>query len=206
MRSTLAGADPPTSTPDDLMSRHGPDLNQALRSARLTLEPIHPSHAKLLYERHADERMWSYEPRSHRATSVAELERRFTRFAARRSPDGSEVWLNYAVRLTGGPYVGTMQATITGSSSLIGYTIFADHWRQGYGKEGCARLVRFLFEEFGVRWVRATVDTENAASIALLEHIGFQRTWTGPSDDMPGRFDHRYELQAPAAPGGASAR
>jgi RimJ/RimL family protein N-acetyltransferase len=148
--------------------------------------------------------MWLYEPRSHRAASIADLERRFTRFATRRSPDGTEVWLNYAVRIMGGAYVGTMQATIVGSSSLIGYSIFADHWRQGYGKEASARLVRFLFEECGVRRVRATVDTENAASIALLERIGFHRTWTGPSDDMPGRRDHRYELQTPPALDGAS--
>jgi RimJ/RimL family protein N-acetyltransferase len=173
-----------------------PDFESDLLTERLTVEPMQPWHAPLLYEQHADERMWSYEPPSHRAGSVADLERRFARYASRTSPDGTEVWLNYAVRLTGGAYVGTMQATIAGKSAWIGYSIFADHWRRGYGKEACERLVRFLFHDCGVQRIRATVDAENEASIALLEGLGFRRTWTGPSGDMPGRRDHRYERRS----------
>jgi RimJ/RimL family protein N-acetyltransferase len=173
-----------------------PDLELDLVTERLTLEPIRPSHAALLFTHHADDCMWLYEPESHRAASVADLERRYTRYASRKSPDGREVWLNYAVRVTGGAYVGTIQATITGKTAWIGYSIFAEYWRRGYGKEACERLVRFLFSDCGVRCVRATVDTENAASIALLERIGFHRTWTGPSTDMPGRRDHRYERRS----------
>lgn len=169
------------------------DFEQQLTTQRLTLEPIVPAHATALFDGHADERMWAYEPRSHRAASVGELERRFARYASRHSPDGAEVWLNYAVRITGGEYVGSVQATIAGESAMVGYTVFADHWRQGFGKEACARLVRFLFEDCGVRRIRATVDTENAASVALLERVGFHRVKTGPSSDMPGRRDYTYE-------------
>lgn len=181
-----AGADP-------MSADSAADLEQDLVTKRLTLEPMVPSHAALLFSGHADERMWSYEPRAHRAASVSDLERRFARYVSRRSPDGTEVWLNYAVRITGGGYVGSMQATIAGKSAMIGYSVFADHWRKGYGTEACARLVEFLFEACGVERIRATVDTENRASIALLERLGFHRTKTSPSADMPGRRDHIYE-------------
>ena len=40
--------------------------------------------------------------------------------------------------------------------------------------------------------MRATVDTRNAASIALLRRAGFTLVSTGPSEDTPGATDHHF--------------
>lgn len=181
------------------------DLERSLRTARLTLEPIVPEHAPLLFDQLDDDRLWRFMIFRLRPRSVDGLRKRFTRYAARTSPDGDEIWLNYALRRADGAYVGTVQATVAGSHAMIGYSIFVDHWRQGYGKEACMELLRSLRDDFGVCRVEATVDTENDASIRLLEVLGFVRVWTGPSEDMPGRTDHRYERQWAPTTGAASA-
>jgi len=162
----------------------------ALDTERLRLEPLEPSHARLLFEPMRDERLYRYEPQRP-PKSEAGLERRFERLAVGR--DGSQLWFNWAVRAKDGPYVGLIQTTVDGTSAVIGYDIFPAYWRQGYGKEACNAVIDRALRDLGVTHVEAIVDVENQASIALLESLGFKRVWTGPSDDMPGHTDHRYE-------------
>lgn len=57
----------------------------------------------------------------------------------------------------------------------IGYTISGSHQQQGYGSEGVSGLLGFLFQEFGLHRVTATCDTENTASICLLQKLGFRQ-------------------------------
>ena len=181
------------------------EKDKNLSTVRLVLEPLLPSHAAALFAGYDDDRMWRFMPSRHRPASVAELEQRFTRYVARKSPDGLQTWLNYAVRDKRGQYVGWVQATIEGTQAMVGYSIFADHWRQGYGAEACAELICCLVREYYVEDIVATVDTGNVASIRLLETLGFIRVWTGASEDMPGCTDHRYEFHPPNVPGAARA-
>jgi [ribosomal protein S5]-alanine N-acetyltransferase len=170
------------------------DLERVLSTDRLALEPIVPLHARRLFEHLKDDRLYRF----HRGqpASEADLKRRFEKWLARKSPDGSQTWLNFALKRKGdGSYVGWVQATIVGNVATIGYDIFSEHWRQGYAREACSELVRSLFQEHRVSRVVAVVDTENVSSIRLLEVLGFVRAWSGPSEDMPGRQDHRYELR-----------
>lgn len=169
-----------------------------LQTRRLRLEPLTAAHAPLLFEPLRDERLYRYEafepPRS-----LEELVARFTALEKRQSPDGSERWLNWVVCLLDGTVVGRMQATVRSDHTLVGYDIFVPYWRNGYGKEACAAMLDFLEGEGGIETFRAFVDTENVASIKLLEAVGFHRVWTGPSEDLPGRSDHRYERKAAKA-------
>lgn len=169
-----------------------PDLERVLSTSRLILEPLLPAHAGQLFPHLSDDRLYRYH--AGRPANVAQLEERFQKWVARRSPDGSQIWLNYAVRRVDGPYVGWVQATVGDNVATIGYDIFPPFWRQGYAKEACRELIRALFLEHKVKRVDAVVDDENVASIALLATLGFALAWTGPSEDMPGRKDRRYEL------------
>ena len=169
-----------------------PDLERSLSTSRLVLEPLSPAHAKALFPHLHDDRLYRYH--TGRPASVKELEERFHKWVARRSPDGSQTWLNYAVRRVDGAFVGWVQATIAENVATIGYDVFPSFWRQGYAKESCRELIRTLFLEHKVQRINAVVDDENAASIGLLETLGFALVWTGPSEDMPGRKDRRYEL------------
>ena len=163
-----------------------------LETSRLRLEPLTAAHAPLLFEFLRDERLYRYEafepPRS-----LQELVARFTALEKRHSPDGSDGLLNWVVRLHDGTVVGRMQATVRADHTLIGYDIFVPYWRMGYGKEAGAAMLEFLESEGSITTFRAFVDTENVAYIRLLESLGFKRVWNGPSEDMPGRMDHRYE-------------
>jgi RimJ/RimL family protein N-acetyltransferase len=127
-------------------------------------------------------------------TTVEELERRYEGWATRKSPDGTQTWLNYAVRRKHGAYVGWIQASIAGPVATIGYDIFPEFWRQRFATEACGELIRVLREQHGIATVAAVVDEENIASIRLVEALGFRLVWTGPSEDMPGRQDRRYEI------------
>jgi ribosomal-protein-alanine N-acetyltransferase len=163
-----------------------------IETPRLWLEPIVPEHAKTLYAPLQDPLLYRYVSQPPPESESA-LRRRFEQLATGRSPDYSQIWLNWAARAKIGPYVGLVQATIEGSHALIGYDIFVPFWRHGYGKEACRAMIDAARREYGVTSVSAIVDVDNTASIALLESLGFTRTWTGPSDDMPGHTDHRYE-------------
>jgi ribosomal-protein-alanine N-acetyltransferase len=145
-----------------------------------------------LFEPLQDARIYTYESLTAPA-SIAFLEARYALLARRRSPDGSQIWLNWAVRQKAGAYVGLVQATLEGRRALIGYDFFPPFWRRGFAREACAEVVRFLVAECSTQTIEATVDAENAASIKLLEALGFSRVSTGPSDDMRGHTDHRYE-------------
>jgi RimJ/RimL family protein N-acetyltransferase len=57
----------------------------------------------------------------------------------------------------------------------IGYSIRRDRWGQGFGAEAVATLITFAFERLGLRRIEADSDPRNAASIRLLEKLGFVR-------------------------------
>lgn len=156
-----------------------------LETPRLRLEPLEPRHAPLLFEQLQDHRLYKYYAGAPPST-VEELWERYAQLATRRSRDGSETWLNWAVRTRRGLYVGKLQATIAANGrATIGYDIFTPYQRRGYGKEALQAMLRFLID-CGVRRCAAVVDVDNVASVRLLESLGFTRVWTGPSEDMPG--------------------
>ncbi len=135
---------------------------------------------------------------------MAALETRYRKLSSRRSPDGSEVWLNFAMRLneegtrSKATYVGTLEATVFPDwSAYLAYTVFVPFWRRGYAREGCVRMLTHLVEDHGVRVVAAEMDTRNAASIALAESLRFERVGTTlGADHFKGSVsdEHRYEL------------
>jgi len=57
----------------------------------------------------------------------------------------------------------------------IGITISHLEQRKGFAKEAMLGILAFLFDEEGLHRVEETVDAENAASIQLLESLGFRR-------------------------------
>ncbi len=179
-----------------------------LETERLLLEPLLPEHATLLIEGLADERLYRFIP-TDAPESTEALETRYRKLSSRRSPDGSEVWLNFAMPLREGTtpedgavpratHVGTLEATVfPDRSAYIAYTVFVPSWHHGYAREGCARMLGHLVEDYRVRVVVAEMDTRNAASVSLAEALGFERVGTTlGADHFKGSVsdEHRYEL------------
>jgi RimJ/RimL family protein N-acetyltransferase len=172
---------------------------ERLETPRLFLEPILPAHASMLYERLQDLRLYLFIPQDPPA-SLQALEDRYAFLSSRRSPDGREAWLNWAMRKRGsGDYAGTLEATVYPNlTATIAYTVFVPHQRLGLAAEGCGRPLEHLFEDYRVGVVEAEIDTRNVASIALVESMGFERVgfqrdadrFKGSSSD-----EYRYEIK-----------
>jgi ribosomal-protein-alanine N-acetyltransferase len=144
----------------------------ALQTERLDLEPLVPSHAKLLFPNLRDPQLYEFLA-SEPPKSIAILETQYRRWGPRRSPDGKQAWLNWAARLRGGDYIGWFQATgYDNRRADLAYLVFAKHQRYGYAVEACRTIVNYLCAEHGVRTVRTTIDKKNVASIALARKLG----------------------------------
>ncbi|MEO7093047.1 MAG: GNAT family N-acetyltransferase [Polyangiales bacterium] len=57
----------------------------------------------------------------------------------------------------------------------IGYSIRRDHWGRGLGAEAARQLIAFAFDRLDLRRLEADVDPRNAASLRMLEKLGFER-------------------------------
>lgn len=151
----------------------------SLQTDRLSLEPLGPEHAEKLFSLLGDKQLYEYidgEP----PESVQVLEKRYRRWSAGRSPDGSEVWLNWAARLRdSNEYVGWFQATVGAADAKIAYLVFVPYQRKGYAFEAAAAVVRHLHDDLHVTKVRATADPKNKASIALAQALGLSVTDPG---------------------------
>jgi RimJ/RimL family protein N-acetyltransferase len=171
-----------------------------LETPRLVLEPLTAAHAAALLAALGDERLYRFIP-DDPPSALEELEARYRWLANRRSPDGSEAWLNWAMRLRGTEaYVGTLQASVYPDRTAdVAYMVFVPHQRQGYAKEGLARVLAHLFDDYDVDTVAAEIDTRNAASIALVEGLGFARVATLQAADFfkgASSDEYRYELRS----------
>lgn len=177
-----------------------------LETPRLVLEPLVPSHAACVFEDLLDPELYRFIPREPPA-SLAALESRFRALSARASPDGREAWLNWVGRVrSSGACVGMFEATVHADRRAhLAYSVFPPHWRRGYAKEGCRRVIESLFADWNVEVVAAEIDTRNLASIRLVESLGFRRASFKPGADFfkgATSDEYRYELRRPQVPDG----
>ena len=88
-------------------------------------------------------------------------------------------WIQYAIALRQtdeiigdlGCYVKKDDAR----QAVIGYTIAANHWRNGYASEVIPYMLEYLFLDMDMHRVSADCDVENIASYRTLEKLGFRR-------------------------------
>ena len=170
------------------------------------MEPLTESHAADLFALLSDPRMYAFIPQDP-PENLEALASRYRFLESRRSPEGDEEWLNWAVRSKSkGNCLGTVQVTIRPDRrAQLAYEIGVPHWRRGYATEACSRLIQALFDE-GIVEVWAELDTRNAASIGLLERLGFVRgNLRRNADHFKGSDSDEwtYALSRPIAPGEA---
>jgi RimJ/RimL family protein N-acetyltransferase len=142
---------------------------QSIRTERLTLEPLTAAHAPAMFALLSDPLIYTYLDFPPPA-SVEYLSRYYAQLETRRSPDGTQEWLNWIVVLDGAP-IGLVQATISADGCEIAYILGSTHWGRGYAFEA---MTAMLAQLEGQRFF-ANVDGENARSIRLLERLGFRR-------------------------------
>jgi RimJ/RimL family protein N-acetyltransferase len=57
----------------------------------------------------------------------------------------------------------------------VGWTIRADYWRRGYGREAALALLDMAFGRYGLPVVHAQTSERNGASWRLMESLGLRR-------------------------------
>ncbi|UVO52542.1 GNAT family N-acetyltransferase [Sphingomonas sp. SUN019] len=125
--------------------------------------------AAALHEAYRDEelmRYWSSAPHATVGESAAYLTPRAD----------NDQWRGWSITIAGDDRaIGTLGAsTRRAGVSEIGYLLVRSAWGKGYAREAVTGLIDLLFAE-GQRRVFADTDPDNAASIGLLESLGFQR-------------------------------
>jgi RimJ/RimL family protein N-acetyltransferase len=107
---------------------------------------------------------------------VTTLVRQYEIWEGCRSPDGSELWLNWALRQKGNQQlIGHLQAGVLADHADVAWFL-GGRWRHlGYATEA-ARAVVDLLVRLGVREIRASINPIHTASIKVAERLGLQVT------------------------------
>jgi len=149
-----------------------------LRTARLDLEPLRNGHADELAPVLDDPAL--HEFIGGAPVPVAALRERYARLAGGRSPDGSQRWLNWVLRLreTGRP-VGTVQATVTEQDGVltaeVAWVVAVPFQGRGLATEAARAMVAEL-RAAGADVVIAHVHPDHTASGAVARSVGLAAT------------------------------
>ena len=141
-----------------------------LTTERLRLRPMTVDDAEAMFPTLSDAELmtfWSSAP--HKS-----IEETRAYFAPRVDRDGWRCWA--ITRTDDDTAVGWVAAgeKRQGGVTELGYILARAHWGKGIAAEAVSAVIDRLFAE-GQRRVFADTDPDNAASIALLERLGFQR-------------------------------
>ena len=82
------------------------------------------------------------------------------------------------VRRDSAELIGSVELQISSDDhgrGVLGYVLTRHHWGNGYATEAAAALLRYGFDELGLRTISATCDPANTASAAVLKKIGMRR-------------------------------
>jgi RimJ/RimL family protein N-acetyltransferase len=149
-----------------------------VRLRRLVLEPLTVDHAEEMAPLLDDERLHHYvggEP-----ADLDELRDRYAVQAAGVSPDGSQGWLNWIMRLPAtGEAVGYVQATLERDRhdlvADVAWVTALSHQGQGFAVEAALGMAAWL-RGAGVTRLVAHVHPRHEASKAVARHLGLAPT------------------------------
>src|SRR5690242_3505133 len=146
---------------------------RTLAGGGLTLEPQVAAHAAELYAILDDAGLYICTDDKGPA-SLEALTERLRGLESRTSPDGTERWLNWVVRNAVNLVVGYVQATVRPRGEAeIAYVFGRSYWGRGFATRACALMLEALMDDYAVTQATATLDPQNAASLALLRRLGF---------------------------------
>ena len=146
---------------------------RTLTTDALVLEPLVAGHAEAMFEVLSEPELYRYLDYAP-PPSMEHLRSVYERVEARKSPDGSQLWLNWVVRLQGQPPVGYVQVTVAShQTAWVGFVFSSKHWGRGYATKATQAVLEHVPTVYGVTRFLATVEAENQRSTRLLERLGF---------------------------------
>lgn len=149
------------------------DSFPVLETERLVLREAQPSDADDLLKLRSDPEAERYMDRDRMGT----LEEAQTNIEKVRQDFVSQKGVNWQLidRETGNwmGYIGFWRMDPGNCRGEIGYALLPGFWRKGFMSEAMEPVLKFGFEQLHLHSVVANVNTENQASMALLERFGF---------------------------------
>jgi RimJ/RimL family protein N-acetyltransferase len=146
---------------------------RTIAAPTLRLEPLTAAHAREMFQVLADPAIYEFE--NAPPASEDALAARYAMLERRASPDGREAWLNWVIRLPGGPLAGYVQATVLASgTAFVAYELASRFWRQGIGRAAVAAMLDELRDRYRVGLFVAVLKARNFRSVGLLRKLGFQ--------------------------------
>lgn len=159
---------------------------EQIRTHRLTLEPLAVEHADDMVDVLAAQEMYAFTGGT--PPTRDELVRRYQGQATGRSPDGTQGWLNWVLRLhNSGALAGTVQATVerrdTEVVAAIAWVVAQREQGRGYAGEAATAMAAWL-RAHGVTTLTASIHPDHLASHAVARRVGLAPT--GEVDDNDG--------------------
>jgi [ribosomal protein S5]-alanine N-acetyltransferase len=137
------------------------------------LEPRSMAHAEELFPVLAEAALYEFiheEP----PQSVEALRKKLARSESRKSPDGTEHWLNWVVRDASRNLAGYVQATVAANlETNVAYAIGSAFWGRGLASAAVAQMLQIVATDFGAKRFSIIIERENRRSIRLAERLGF---------------------------------
>ncbi len=147
---------------------------QTIAAAELVLEPLTAADADTMFGVLSDPQIYRYLDYGP-PPSVDYLRDVYTRLEGRKSPDGTQLWLNWVVRRRGVGPMGYVQATVLPSGiAWIAYALSSKHWGRGYARMATHAMIEHLADAYGAARYLASVEAENRRSIGLLQRLSFR--------------------------------
>lgn len=145
---------------------------RTLSTSVCSLEPQVEAHAPEMFSVLSDPAIYEYE--GVPPPSVEALAAGYRRRETRRSPDGTEILLNWVVRVPAGDLTGYVQATVMQDGcSCVGYEFASRYWRRGIATAALRAVFAELRDQYGVNQLVAVLKTVNYRSMGLLRKLGF---------------------------------
>jgi RimJ/RimL family protein N-acetyltransferase len=146
-----------------------------ITTERLLLAPMLASDAAVMFPILSDRQLYSFTGEEPPASEEV-LAARYRKLESRKSPDGSQQWLNWVVSLEKSSVAtGYVQATVSTSYAEIAWVIGSKWQGSGYASEAAAALVKWLLAN-GVTGIRCCIHPDHIASQRVAANAGFHKS------------------------------
>ena len=150
-----------------------PPERPVIETKRLVIRLLEKGDLPALFAVNGDDEVFRYSPRESWKTD-ADGQAWFDRVMAHRE-SGATMQFVLVLRESGRP-IGTLAVfhfEESVGSAEIGYVLAREHWGKGLMTEALDAFVAFGFGTLGLKRIEAELDPRNAASVKVLERVGF---------------------------------
>ena len=146
-----------------------------ISTLRLCLDPMMASHAKAMFPVLSDRQLYRFTGEEPPESEIS-LETRYRYLEGRKSPDESQLWLNWLVSLEENDTpIGYVQATVSESHADIAWVIGSEWQGNGYASEAAHAMVQWLGAN-GVKTIRACIHPNHLASQRVANNAGLSKS------------------------------